>query len=420
MTINPEGISVATPPPQILNYKNFREDMQEPLGDLWDDSSPLIENFMRIAREAVVIPYADIQLPMLAAYSFIPSAMATVVPLLFIQGDKGSGKSTLTTLIGALHDTQIYSAATTFAALRTWMNKLRWHFPDICEGEKNCCLLFDNINKETLQNEQLYTMLLNGYNRRTDVISISKGNGENMDFKVFGLKIMSSIHPFYINSKFSELARRCLVIKCKPFEQMTAVEKQSSNMPDDFSIVERLELEGLDLSILHKSFTEFWKDTSNLLNYTATKRKLTSRKKSFNIPKVIDGSKWTISVDLIVTGIVIGLWDSIPVALETIGKYWEWYNSNVASAYGATHKILQDFIEQELHAAVEINKEVGYEAVEREINAEKLKKHINWASAQGMLDISPTPTTVAAVMADLGWKLDKGRQNQICWMPTLG
>lgn len=405
--------------PPTFNYKAFREEQCEPLGELWDDSVSLADNFMRLARESVIIPYCDIQLPILTAFAFTPSAMASIVPILVLQGDKGSGKSTITTLISELHKSEIKSAATTFAGLRNFFNKLRWTVPDELEIEKNCCLLFDNVNRETLLNEQLYTMLLNGYNRKTDTISISKGNGENIDFKVFGLKVMSTIHPFYIQSKFSELSRRCVVIKFKPFEQMTLTEKQSSGIDENYNIVERLELDNLDLSILHKEFIKFWEREENLIEYTTLKRQLMSRRKKFVIPEVIDGSKWTISIDLIVTGIVTGIWDSIPIAIEAVASYWQWHKHNVASAFGATHKILRDFIEDETAATNRANKELGFEAIRRQVSPEKLKKHITWASNQGMLDITPNPNTISQIMADLGWRLDKGDTGEIVWLPAL-
>lgn len=401
------------------DYKNFREEQYEPLGGLWDESASLVDNFKFIAKEAVLIPYIDIQLPVIAAYSFIPSAMASVVPLLYIQGDSGSGKSTLTDLISRIHNAEIRSAAATFAGLRNEFNKLRWADPENFDGEQNTCLLFDNINRDTLLNENLYTFFLNGYNRKTDTISISKGGGENINFKVFGIKVLSSIHPFYTQSKFSELARRCIVIKCKPYEKMNQIEKQSCGIDENYSIAERLELENLDLSILNKEFNKFWNTESNLLNYVDAKRQLLSRRKKFAIPDSIDSAKWTISIDLLATGVTTGVWRNIPSAVTALGDYWQWHKLNIASSFGATHKILKDFIADETINIDKVNNELKYEAIPKEIPTEKLKKHLGWASSQGMLDMNPTPTAIVEVMADLGWRLDKGSKSQICWVQAL-
>jgi len=413
----------ATQPPDPReyspNYELFRMQQEEPLGDLWSDELLLSANLQNLISQTVILPYADIQVPVLSAYLLTPSALSTVVPILYLYGSRGSGKSTIAVVASALHRTEVFSAATTFAAARNAFNQQRWRDPVEHEGEKNCCLVIDNINRETLTNELLYTFLLNGYNRKTDVISIAKPGGENTTFRVFGLKVLSSVHPLYAQSKFSELGRRCLVIKCKPFEQMIDAEKQSKRLHFDFSLADKVNLEELDLSLLKQEFDRLWHDEGRLVDYALVKRQLSSRKKTFKLPSQITGARWTISVDLLTTGIVSGIWGSKEEALEALANYWTWYDQYVASEFGALHKLLEEFILEETLNARKYNKDLGYEAYPMEINPEKLKKHVSWASAQGMLEVTPTPTIIAEVMADLGWKLDKGAHGKICWIPAL-
>lgn len=422
MTINPPEDTIQDNVVEIapkFSFQSFRESQFEFLGNLWDESLLLSTNFINLLKESVVIPHADLQLPIIAAYALTPSAMATIVPLLFVQGKKGSGKSILCSLIAALHNVPVMSAATTFAALRNHFNSSRWEQPEICRGEKNTCLLLDNVNRDTLNNENLYTMLLNGYNRKTDIISISKGNGENMEFRVFGLKVLSSIHPVYTQSKYSELARRCVVVKCKPFEEFTIAEKESIEIEADFTISDKIDIENYDLSILHNQFKEFWRDESNLIQYTMLKRQFGGRKKPFKLPKVINGARWTISLDLLVTGIVTGIWDNPDEGVEALGNYWQWNEDNIMKNDSALHKVLSDFIDSETRLIDKANKEFGSEVIPKEINPDKLKKHVTWASSKGMLDVMPTPSIVSTVMLDLGWRLDKGSNNNICWVQSL-
>lgn len=403
----------------LIDYEQFRSDGLEPLGSLWDVSEPLSGRLMNLLNEAVILPHKNIQLPIIVAYSLIPSALATIAPILFLQGAKGSGKSTVTILISELHQSTVMSAATTFAGLRNYFNELRWDDPTECDGERNTCLLFDNVNKETLSNENLYTFLLNGYNRKTDSISISKGNGENFNFKAFGLKVMSSIHPFYASAQFAELNRRCIVIKCKPFEAMQKKERDSLGLPEDFTINERLELEAYDLTPLHTAFSEFWSDSRNLGDYVILKRRLMTRRKGFKIPETIDGAKWTISVDLLVTGIVTRVWDSIEEGLSHLGQYWGWYADHVASAHGAIHRVLMDFIKEELKQTEQVNKALGYEAIPPELSPERVKKCLSQAAALGMLDVVPTPSVTASTMADIGWMLGKNTSEKMAWIRSL-
>lgn len=406
------------PEPTRTRYESYRESQLEPLDDMWDASVSLSTNLSKLIRESTILPYADIQVPLICAYTLIPSAMATIVPVLFLWGSEGSGKSSLGSLICGVHNTSIIGAATTYAAVRTEVNNQRWLYPQYCQGEQNYCLVFDNVNRETLQNENLYTFFLNGYNRKTDVISISSGTGTNTSFRVFGTKVISSIYPLFAQSRYAELNRRTMVVKCKKIEKMSLAELQLSNPQDKTNITNRFDPDAWDLSILNQEFKSLWETESNLIEYSSVKRELSRRKKSFTIPAIIDGTKWTVAVDLIATGIVTGIWQSIEEAVEFIASYWHWHKLNVMSEHGATYKILQDFIIQETQGAKELNEKFGYEAIMPEISPEKLKKHVTWASSQGMLDLTPTPATIADVMGSLGWKLDKGTNNHIYWIPT--
>lgn len=404
--------------PSLPKYELFRLQSEEALDGLWDETLSLSFNLKTLINQAVILPYANIQLPIVTAYLLIPSAIASIVPILYMYGARGSGKSSISIIAAALHRTEVFSSATTFAATRNALNQQRWLVPEMYEHEQNTCLVLDNINRDTLLNEQLYTFLLNGYNRKTDTISISKGNGENLTFRVFSPKILSSVHALYGQSKFSELGRRCLVIKCKPFEQMSPIEAQDAQLSNTFSLLDKLNPEELDLSLLNQKFDIFWNNEENLTKYALERKQLTTRKKNFKVPKSITGARWTIMIDLIATGITTGIWGDNVEAVEALNNYWDWHDTHIANEYGATHKLLQSFVVEETVNAQKYNNQLGYEAYPLELNPEKLKKHVNWASSQGMLDIVPSPAHIAEIMADIGWRLDKGVHGKIVWMPT--
>lgn len=403
-----------------FDFQDYRDSQLDSIEEYWDEKLSLSQNFINLVNECMVLPYASIQLPIVTAYALIPSAMASVVPVLFCWGSRGSGKSTLGILIAGMHNSEVILASTSFAGVRNRFNKMRWGNSDRCEIEKNCCLVFDNVNRETFNNEQLYTMFLSGYNRRTDMISISQGNGENINFKVFGLKVINSIHPLFTQSRFTEINRRCLIIKFKPIEEMTEAEKTTTNNLTSINIKNKLDLENLDLSPLHKAFKSFWYDPRNLNEYVAIRRSLTSRNKKFIIPGIIDSNRWTIAIDLLTTGLVTGVWSDIQIAINALANYWDWHANNLNNSFGITHKILKDFISLEIESIKKANKQFNTELIpENEINPEKIKKHINYCSSQGMLEITPTPNLIAETMADLGWTLDKGKLGQVCWTLTL-
>lgn len=59
----------------LIDYGQFRSDGLEPLGSLWDVTEPLSQRLINLLDEAVVLPHKSIQLPIIVAYSLIPSAL---------------------------------------------------------------------------------------------------------------------------------------------------------------------------------------------------------------------------------------------------------------------------------------------------------------------------------------------------------
>lgn len=399
-----------------IDYRSYRISSQETWEEYYDDDLSLAENFINIVNQSVLMPDAAIQVPIATAYALIPSALANIIPILFLQGAKGSGKSTLGILIAALREQvhEIKSAATTFAALRNHLNRARWHDPETHTLERNCILIWDDISQETLGNPQIYSLFKSGYNRKTEVIEIASGEpGQNLQFRTFSAKVVSSVRPFYAESRYSELNRRCLVLKFKAWETMTPSEKGQTLS----SISERLDPDSVDWSGFGSKYDEFWKRTENLEHYSNLKREVMKRKKSFKIPDIVTSERWTISTELLCSGVVTGVWDSLTSGVQALATYWEWYERNLVSGIGAIHKVLKIFIDAQVNRINHENEKMGCDYEPLEIRPETLKKYIWEASGKGELDVMATPGNIAVAMADLGWRLDKNSFGDMAWMP---
>lgn len=392
-----------------MDYAQYRVEVCSK-GEVWDDFDSLSSNLTRLFQNAVILPHANIQLSIITAYTLIPSALASVVPILYLHGNRGSGKSRLATIIAAMHDFDTRNAGASFASLRDAFNRRRWLDPYNLEGERNVCLVLDNLNKDTLINEQLYTMLLCGYSRKTDLMTISLGRGETASFRVFGSKVVSSVHPLFAQQRFSELERRCLIVTCKPFEAMKP-EELSSNT----SVLDTLDIESLNLSFLNLEYVGFWDNPANLTRYSEVKLRLSQKPRPCKIPKIISGSRWTIGLDLLTTGIVTGVWHNYQDAVDTYADYWRLYDKQKKSTGSVLIRFLEGFINDELETIKRIKAEVPFAKCPEEINPEKLKKAVTIAHSQGMLDIYPSPGNVADAMYSLGWELGNGTQGKITW-----
>jgi len=230
-----------------------------------------------------------------------------------------------------------------------------------------------------------------------------------------GAKVVSSVRPFYAESRYSELNRRCLVLKFKNWSNFTEAEKEQATV----SIGEKLDVDSIDWTGFGKKYDTFWTDTQNLDRYSDLKRQVTKRKKSFKLPDTISSERWTVSIELLCTGVVTSIWGSLAEGVEALEQYWEWYESNLVTGTQAIHKVLKTFVDSELARIASTNEKMGYDYLPLELRTESLKKYVNEAAGKGQLDVMPTPNNVATAMSDLGWRLDKTPFGEMVWMPSV-
>ncbi len=386
----------ASEAPNPHTFEAIRLESMESLHDFWDDSLSFADNCKTIFCDAIAIPYKDVQLPILLAYACLPSALCTVVPILFLQGQEGSGKSLTSIFYSGVFNQEILSSATTFAAIRNATQSHRWMSPETQEGERNYAVIFDNVNLGTFKNESLYTFFLNGYNRKTDSIQISKGDGSNLVFKVFGPKICSSIHPLYTNPTLSEISRRMLVFK---FARLEKIQPEDLG---DFDLYERLEIENLDLSLLHQKHYQLWLP-ENSKNFTDLKRVLTARKKQYKIPKTITSTQWALCPDLIAAGVIGGVWRDPSEAILALEKYWIWNKENVASSVGDTQRAILAYLEENEDRVSKLSEQLGFK-MPLTVRCEGLKNYLDNLAKGGALETHPAPHTTTLIMNQLGWR----------------
>ncbi|NEO74671.1 hypothetical protein, partial [Moorena sp. SIO3H5] len=136
---------------------------------------------------------------------------------------------------------------------------------------------------------------------------------------------------------------------------------------------------------------------------------LTKRgKKPFTIPESIKSHEWTISVDLICTGLVLKAFSSIQEAVDFFGKYWEYARYEVYSEFSATLEHVRDFIEDETLSFRTVNQALvdkGLKPKPVYVIPKRLKQRLDELQNQGALDISPRPKDISQIMNQLGWKL---------------
>lgn len=391
-----------------INPRDFYANELEPWDVLWDRNKSLYQNVYSIIKQSVFLPNPQIALPITSVYTLIPSKWAKILPILFCWGEKGSGKSTLATIASLLHGRKTtFSPRDTFASIRNALDKMRWIEPSLKDFEREGAILcWDNIHIKTLEiDEKIYQMLLFGYSRNTEKIMIAGSNGDNKEFYVFCPKIISSIEPIHLHPGFEELQRRLLIIQHKQWEKFSYSDKQFYG---DIDIKDKLDLDSISWEGIEKEFNRFWDNIENCKLYAKYRGILTKRgKKSFTIPEHIKGEYWTISVDIICTGLVVGAWASIAEAIEHITQYWEWHETHTKLNSSATIQHLRIFIDEEVGSLMRLNEELNYSnnSLDITINPARLKDKLAQLQARGELDTSGKMKEIVQVMGQLGWRL---------------
>lgn len=404
------------------DFSQFREDSKDYWNELVEgDSFP--EMLRDLLDKSVLLPRHNEQAKTALAYLLLPSALCNRVPILFSQGASGCGKSTLGYIACALHDVPPISAGSTFASIRNTIQTSRvWNPKEPLEqpgNERHCCLIWEDIKPDDLSGNDgnIFSLLKNGV-ERSGTITIAVLGGENMRFKVFSPKLISSIHPLYARHEFRELVRRLIVIQHKPVMHWNAADYCDSTKDVDSN--DLIELSDLNWSGFKKEFREFWEDRERLSLWATTQRKL-ARFKRFRM----NPNDYKMSRDLVCCGVVCGVWCDIESACEHFADYWEWHRNSIESQASATQKALSTFIQTHTQTQAETNSRLigtpmDWAVKPLEIDAKALKQWCEYLASQGELDSNPTIREINACMNSLGWELKPNSSNRNTWQLANG
>jgi hypothetical protein len=358
---------------------------------IYNDKISFVENIYRWSHESCYLSNEFLH-KLILIYSLVPSALCDCLPILFLYGNKGTGKSTTLELISYLWDIPINSSADSFSAIRNDLNKRRWkkikseHDPDEhINIELNSMMLWDDIDPAIFESQpNIFRMLKCGYKKATDTISIAGPKGKNITFNCFSPKIFSTIKPIWGNYKYTEIERRSLVIKFK-------------KAPSP-KYVPSLNLAAYNWSGLSQLTHSLW-DKRRALRWLGHK--------SLLINSLPNNSRTEITVDLMATALALDIFNSIDSCLEYFTNYWQWYDDSLAMGDSALCGLLKNFIKETL---IENKKyQLKYNAdnpdLEEKIAPGILRKQVDIWYNCGMLEDKPTAKLLTQAMNYLGWQL---------------
>lgn len=388
-----------TEPSPIFDYSKFFDDLA-PWQELLS-SNDYLENINTLMDECIYLlpQFREI----VTAYLLLPSALCGRLPILALYGEKGTGKSTAGKLANVIHfgnrwQTKALSPTDTFASIRNELS-LRKYIGGV---ERNTIMVWDDISTETLMNNlSLYQLLKVGYDRSTDKISIANTMGENIEFRVFCPKVVSSVMPWFVDARLDEIQRRVIPIKTVAIAEDI-----------ELTSLEEFSWKGFELGL-----TEFWQDEARIKEFLSVKKSLIRKGSKFRKMFTGNQSQWSISHDLIACmSTVFG--DTI-TQIDTLSKYWTWYGNNFSSGVSSFLQLLKEYVDERLSkalAAREAMKDIIDPSILNEhptvkagllLPPKEIKSMIYQWDSNGFLDVRPNHDNIVSFMGQLGYKLTK-------------
>ncbi|CDM94522.1 hypothetical protein [Limnospira indica] len=381
-----------------LDYRLIRDSLANELEEIIVDGV-LGEQIESICRACAILPYPDIQFPVITSFICSPVTLMSTAGCLFLWGSSGTGKSQIATIAASLYNTDTVLANSTFASLRNKIQQERYYDPLRSEFERNFLLVWEDITPNLLIENENMLSLFKVLNRKNSRITISSQTpGQNMMFNAFALKVINSIHPIWTFWELNELKRRMFPIWFKKRQSMTSEEYKGNG----FELTELSDIEDINLGKISSRLEMFWRDINNCTNYAKTKRTMQKKKQ--------DIINYRLSIDVIATHSMIYK-TSIDNSIKAFNRYWELAEDKIFTVSSGTEQFLDSFITQSIENKTKQNEQAIkagcpelIEAV-TDIDPKMLKIAIETAKNDGYLDSRVTVNELTNLMKNRGYNM---------------
>jgi curved DNA-binding protein CbpA len=369
--------------PAHIDYSKYRENKKQRWYEVFDSKQSVGQMVVGMIGQLADLPEPQLQIPALASYLLIPTAVCSQSPIAFIQGLSGSGKSNLAKLARHLWDSgALLNANTTSVAMRNDIAEMKYHYPDSQTYEKliHGLILDDLSPNQFVINPTLMTLAK--VVDRTQVWKISSGEaGQNLVFHLYGLRLITSVTAFDSYPEFSELARRCLTIKTAKKRNAKVLNPESLNWSGVHQhLVSSWTIPKVEeFSSLYQEFDKLAQDgTTGMHSHNAA-----------------------MSAGMFAAGLSTGIWSGKDEAIESLSAYWSWIGSKRSLGQSATLQEINDFIDKQTKKAIDLNRPVIFAGKLLQDHLESLRKN-------GHLDSILTISQLAEIMRGKGYHLRKG------------
>ena len=372
------------------DYRELRDSLGSDM-DLYNPSLSLFDNVQEAFRTSIILPNEEIQLPVLSAFACLPTALLNIAPILVAMGISGSGKSQIMKALGKLNGITPLGSSSTFASIRTGLKKISFHDEFEEQPIPNYCLVFDDAKRGFVEDENRFAILRYGYDRGTARVTICGAQpGSIITFNTFGPKAFSTTESFLFEAEYSELKRRCIVIRTK-------------KDPDNPRIEELVPPEECNYSTLRNALRSHWSRIGNCQDF------LDAFKGTRRSPTMFNTDDWTIFRPVIATLSHLGGVD-VDEAKVTVKAFLNLSEDDTTPLQLILENYLSDYEE-----LVDEKIAQGKEDVSVSLEGKVIKELICSSFKQGLIqgqrlqDYKPE-------MESRGWRLTKNREGKVSWV----
>lgn len=402
--------------PEQIDWTLFDDAATESYMNFWDSEKSYPDNLLSLFSRMTALPQHSMHCKVAISYLLAHSVACRFLPVLLFYGATGTGKSIATNALACLREQQnnIVGSSSTFASIRNSLNRARWRDLSMSyldtdrSNERPYILCIADVKEFFFNNDNMYALFRNGVSRDEDKITIGGKDGVNLDFYVFGGKILSTADAFFLTKKFAELRRRLLIIPTVHLSALPIADRERFSN-------EALRAEDINWIGIGARYLEYW-NNDRLASFGKIRRQHgNAKKKALSLG--MSEHQFKASFDVMATGLACCLFDSFSEAIELFVEYWKSSAGYLDGNYGLA-EILQSAISEILAPQMEqINtaKAMGIELnVSLSIPAEVFQQRLNTLRSGGTLFTSNQELIVSA-MGDLGWKQQR-RSGTTFWV----
>jgi energy-coupling factor transporter ATP-binding protein EcfA2 len=338
-------------------YKWINESEGNEWDQVIDSSKPLLNQLMEIIDKSTRLPNHELQSFIFASVCLINPVLFEAVPIVWITGPSGTGKTTLMELANLVIGWEVQDHFIPGSTRTSVRNDLRERFfTDLDEAEieerdpnqlrDGARLTMDNVYNSSFKDEDFRTLVITGYRRGAVLKTASSDEvGKNTKFPIYSLKLISSIDDCSESPSLSEMTTRTIFIRTDFIDALSEEDR------GDFSIRDQLELDAINWQGFADQFNTAWEGDKLLIPNSTLQRIKEGVKKAKQVKLDINPRQRKLTIVCMATAYAFSDMPMNEIASKWI-NYWKWIGQKKRKESLLASLIKRNFMQDEIFALI--------------------------------------------------------------------